>query len=377
MGTVTLDYLRTRTGLLKSIETLVQKEELGEAAFRSPGPGEGDLMEVGFLGYGARGDFPYLDNLDTYLATGFYRFNASSEGRPFDGPGWVLNVSRASAAITQIASRQQGTGHVSSLYVRIRSVNGWSPWYQVLNNAQSFNGLNSSAVRLVADLDDPDEFSTTEFCRTDTSTAGRQDGVASFTHGIFIPGFSQSKVFIRASRRSGLLLVDSWDSDGTRNPTNVMWSTYNTIVDANGFIKEASPVIQLHHNKAVPNALVGEFQFETTGTGIYIIRGTLGFAKKGWYIETPRDANGNIQVFVEYEQDVDGTITVRTYEPDYDNGRTVAGAPKDIPEGRWIDIRLHEEPPPHDTEPEIDSSEEPGGEVDYDDEPGNVEELDD
>ncbi|KZA90319.1 hypothetical protein LV57_03100 [Acinetobacter baumannii] len=72
-----------------------------------------------------------------------------------------------------------------------------------------------------------------------------------------------------------------------------------------------------------------------------------------------------------YEQHEDGDIAVKTYKkkfdietasiiPDFDN-------PVDIPETRWIDIRLHEEPEP---EPEIFQTETP---VDF--QPNNLSEA--
>lgn len=76
------------------------------------------------------------------------------------------------------------------------------------------------------------------------------------------------------------------------------------------------------------------------GVGVYRITGCLGFATDGWYIETPSDANGNKLLFVEYEQSESGDILVKTFSPDYSSGRCMAGEPKDIPAGRWIDLRL-------------------------------------
>lgn len=120
-----------------------------------------------------------------------------------------------------------------------------------------------------------------------------------------------------------------------------LYSSSNTAVDSNGFVKAASPIIKLFHDKILLN---GNFaaEFEKLNVGHYLIKKTEGFADIGWYIETPKDANGNIKVFVRYEQLADKTIVIKTYEPDYSNGKAAAGIPCDIPPDRWIDIRLKE-----------------------------------
>ena len=125
----------------------------------------------------------------------------------------------------------------------------------------------------------------------------------------------------------------------------------NAWVDANGFVKAASPIVKLFAEKIELNdeAKQQEITFEKLGVGDYLIKGSTGFAQEGWYVETPKDANGNLLVALVYEQLVNGDISVKTY--DYmlnKKGRIVADTetPLDIPENRWIDIRLQELPQP-------------------------------
>lgn len=122
-------------------------------------------------------------------------------------------------------------------------------------------------------------------------------------------------------------------------------------VDANGFYKNASPIIQLFANKIELNdeAREQDITFERLGVGSYLILGTSGFAQEGWYIEQPRDANGNLFHVVEYKTLENGDIEIKTYDYMLDRkGRIVAdySTPLDIQEGRWIDIRLQELPKP-------------------------------
>ena len=143
---------------------------------------------------------------------------------------------------------------------------------------------------------------------------------------------------------------------GNYTPWAKIYNTANTTVDSNGVIKAASPIVKLFADKIELNdeAAQQEITFEKAGVGEYLVRGSTGFAQEGWYIETPKDANGNALVAVMYEQLANGDISVKTY--DYmlnKKGRIVPDlkTPLDIPETRWIDIRLQELPKPDVTTP--------------------------
>ncbi|QPF33274.1 hypothetical protein H0S56_06450 [Acinetobacter lwoffii] len=123
-------------------------------------------------------------------------------------------------------------------------------------------------------------------------------------------------------------------------------TTLNTTVDSNGFIKKASPVVQLFADRIAANkeALEQEPTFEKIDIGHYLLKNTEGFSDDGWYIEMPKDANGNVLVAVQYQQLEDNTIEVKTFAKKFDEetGDIVPNLekPRDIPSGRWIDIRL-------------------------------------
>ena len=89
--------------------------------------------------------------------------------------------------------------------------------------------------------------------------------------------------------------------------------------------------------------------FEKMGIGHYLIKGSSGFANNGWYIEQPRDSNGNLYHVVEFAMHENGDIEIKTFDYMLDKkGRVIAdhNTPLDIQEGRWIDIRLQELPQP-------------------------------
>lgn len=131
-----------------------------------------------------------------------------------------------------------------------------------------------------------------------------------------------------------------------------------TIVDGNGFIKAASPVVQLYADKIELNdeAKLQDITFEKIGVGNYLIKGSTGFAQEGWYIETPKDANGNVLFSVIYTTLENGDISVKTYKKkfDFETVSIVADLdnPVDITENRRIDLRLQELPQPEIEEPE-------------------------
>lgn len=134
-------------------------------------------------------------------------------------------------------------------------------------------------------------------------------------------------------------------------PIHVFRTTQNTTVDANGFLKSASPIEKLFADKLEPNAEAAEqnITFEKVGIGHYLIKGSSGFATEGWYIETPKDANGNILFAVNYQQLENNDIEIKTYKKKFDieTASIMAdlNSPVDIPVGRWIDIRLQALPP--------------------------------
>ena len=129
----------------------------------------------------------------------------------------------------------------------------------------------------------------------------------------------------------------------------------NSTIDSNGFLKAASPILRLfasddvnpddgfikagfaHVNDEAKNAYAKKI-----AVGHYEIHGSLGFAKDGWYITLPEDANGNKKFFADYSVDENNIITIKTYTRKFDTNHCeiVAGDPIDITEGRWIDVRL-------------------------------------
>ncbi|MGX4910341.1 phage tail fiber protein [Enterobacter chengduensis] len=155
----------------------------------------------------------------------------------------------------------------------------------------------------------------------------------------------------------GIRIMSGYGTAGVTT-TRLLLDNLTTTVDANGFIKKASPIARLTDNPEImPASFLEDFQLsgyagtnceaegvtaEKLSTGVYEVRGAKGLCSEGWTLEVPQDENGNRLCFVTTETSENGTVTVHVFKRrfDIDSAMIVAGEPMDIPSGRWIDLRL-------------------------------------
>lgn len=136
---------------------------------------------------------------------------------------------------------------------------------------------------------------------------------------------------------------------GVVKPVIEVWTKANATKDSNGFLKAASPIVKVFADKVELNgdAESQNVMYTKNGIGDYTITTQSGLSTDGWYIELPKDMNGNPKVAVTL-QETNGVISLKSYkrifsmetftfEPDLNE-------PLDIPDGRWIDLRLNEIP---------------------------------
>lgn len=166
---------------------------------------------------------------------------------------------------------------------------------------------------------------------------------SSYALGIFLSALND-KVFLGFSMADDSIGVIK--SNGASGSVIQLKTSKNTSIDGNGFIKAASPIVKLFADKIELNdeAAQQKITFEKLGVGDYLVKGSTGFAQEGWYIEMPKDANGNVLVAVMYEQLGNNDISVKTYAKTFDDetGDIVPNLnkPRDITATRWIDLRL-------------------------------------
>jgi len=192
------------------------------------------------------------------------------------------------------------------------------------------------------------------------------------------PAYSMPSVTILASSSSNamsgieLLKDNTWQKTKPDGFTPVVedkiYSGYNVTVDANGFLKAASPIVKLSRDGSCD--LNDESQGVTTervSEGVYRVSGTLGFnADAEWGgpdggIEVPLDRNKQPLIWVDYEVEPTGDLLIKTYHRTHPTAPAFArnevmgydeGMPIDIPEGRWVDLRV-EMPAVEESSPEI------------------------
>lgn len=140
------------------------------------------------------------------------------------------------------------------------------------------------------------------------------------------------------------------------SPWKKQWGEANTTIDSNGALKPASPVVKLRGDGTA------EFNDESEGAvterlskGVYKISGIMGFNSdplwggiNGGYV-IPANGNGLPLLWVDFEVDAGGSITLMTYHrthpgaPDFASNK-IEGVneadPIDIPAGRWVDLRV-------------------------------------
>lgn len=129
----------------------------------------------------------------------------------------------------------------------------------------------------------------------------------------------------------------------------VMWHNRNATKDSNGFLKASSPIVKVFADKVELNsdAVSQNVTYKKNGIGDYTITTQSGLSTDGWYIELPKDMNGNPKVAVTL-QETNGVISLKSYKRIFSMETFTfvpdLNEPLDIPDGRWIDLRLNEIP---------------------------------
>ncbi|ECD4285976.1 phage tail protein [Salmonella enterica subsp. enterica serovar Potsdam] len=155
---------------------------------------------------------------------------------------------------------------------------------------------------------------------------------------------------------AGKIAVASGSESAGRMVVRLLWDNSNTVVDGNGFIKQASPVVRIFSdggyetNDESEGVVVTRIQ-----TGEYLIEGCTGLnADAAWGgidggFEIPVDRNKLARIWLDYEVNADGSVLVKTYHRTHPQSPEFArneidnltnGDPIDIPPDSFVSVRV-------------------------------------
>lgn len=164
---------------------------------------------------------------------------------------------------------------------------------------------------------------------------------------------------------SGSMFIRIRYGNAAFRPWAALLSDRNTTVDSSGFIKRASPVVQIYGNgTAKTNAESEGAKVTRITTGEYLITGILGTNSDGSWggkdggFEIPIDRNKQPLIWLDYDVQSDGAILIKTYHRTYPDSPSFArnligykkdgvfietvknGEPIDIPDGVFVSVRV-------------------------------------
>ena len=170
-----------------------------------------------------------------------------------------------------------------------------------------------------------------------------------FSSGTYGSGLN-GQIFIR---NDGSSFLYRGGSDAT---VRTVYSTANTTLDSNGFIKKASPVIDIFSDgSAVTNDESEGVTVTRQAEGVYLLEGCIGLnSDAAWGgpdggFEIPLDRNKQPLVWLDYEVNADGSVLVKTYHRTHQGAPAFArneregfaeGDPIDIPADRFVSVRV-------------------------------------
>ena len=242
-----------------------------------------------------------------------------------------------------------------------------------LNSASGYNGIQipkaSGTMMLVGDCGlgkaqpvmNADTLLGNEFNR---SNFGYTDGLFNYWYGVTVAWDAKEKSKAKMQILTGINNEDLYfrhANNALNAPLSFgrsykVYSEKNTTTDPQGFIKKASPIIDINPDGTFTTNDESEGAMVTrVAQGEYLIEGVLGFnSDAGWGgvdggIEIPLDVNKQPLIWVNSEVNEDGSILVKTYHRTHPNAPEFArndidgysdGYPIDIPAGRFISVRV-------------------------------------
>ncbi|MDA4748461.1 phage tail protein, partial [Enterobacter hormaechei] len=136
----------------------------------------------------------------------------------------------------------------------------------------------------------------------------------------------------------------------------ILYDDKNTVVDSNGFIKQASPVVKIFTDgKYETNDESEGVTVTRLDVGQYLIEGCKALnSDAAWGgidggFEIPTDRNKQPLIWLDYEVSADGSVLVKTYHRTHPDAPAFArnerdgladGEPVDIPAHQFVSVRV-------------------------------------
>ncbi|WP_155020147.1 phage tail fiber protein [Enterobacter hormaechei] len=140
------------------------------------------------------------------------------------------------------------------------------------------------------------------------------------------------------------------------NHSRILYDDKNTVVDSNGFIKQASPVVKIFSDgKYETNDESEGVTVTRLDVGQYLIEGCKALnSDAAWGgidggFEIPTDRNKQPLIWLDYEVSADGSVLVKTYHRTHPDAPAFArnelegvgdGDPVDIPRDQFVSVRV-------------------------------------
>lgn len=138
--------------------------------------------------------------------------------------------------------------------------------------------------------------------------------------------------------------------------SRILYDDKNTVVDSNGFIKQASPVVKIFTDgKYETNDESEGVTVTRLDIGQYLIEGCKALnSDAAWGgidggFEIPTDRNKQPLIWLDYEVNADGSVLVKTYHREHPSAPAFArnerdgladGEPVDIPADQFVSVRV-------------------------------------
>lgn len=265
------------------------------------------------------------------------------DGTTFTGPSWkYLSNNMATKIAGAVPVNQGGTGSTNAF-----------------DAATNLSTIRSFTRRTVSG----DDLSALFFRNMSGFIVGQQ-GYAPVGAFLDITSFdNQARMQIYGCYDSQMFGARNALAYATYNPNNNAWNpiafvrdTLNTTVDSNGFIKSASPIVNVY----------GDGRYETNDesegvmvtrldVGHYLIEGCNALnSDAAWGgidggFEIPTDRNKQPLIWLDYEVNPDGSVLVKTYHRSHpgapafvrnERAGLADGEPVDIPNDQFVSVRV-------------------------------------